>query len=719
MDDGLRLWASFNGPSARGSGGLGSHWLLPSQGGSGNREHPAALRLPKARFASWRREALPDPVLKEAAPLEQSARIKVNPPVFFISAGLILAFAVLGSWFAKEAGVLFASLQAMIIEDFGWFYVAAVAGFLVFVVFLMLSRHGDVKLGPDESEPEYSYISWFAMLFSAGMGIGLVFFGVAEPIQHYAAPPVGEGGTIEAARQAMVLTFLHWGLHPWAIYSVVGLSLAYFSFRRGLPLALRSPLYPLIGQRIYGPIGHTVDIFGVIGTMFGVATSLGVGVLQINAGFGYLFGVPVTASVQLILIAAITGIATLSVVLGLDRGVKRLSELNIILAVLLLGFVLFVGPTIFLLDAYLQNIGGYLNSLIDRTFRLYAYEPNPWLGNWTLFYWGWWIAWSPFVGMFIARISRGRTIREFTSGVMLVPVLFSFLWMTVFGNTAITLDMSGIAPIAETAVNDLPVALFETLAALPLSAITSFIATLLVITFFVTSAGSGALVIDMITSSGADNPPVWQRVFWAVSAGAVAAVLLLAGGLESLQTAVIASALPFTVALIFISYGLFRALQKESQGSTIDFSGSEVTSPDPELSWQQRLTSIMHHFRRDEIAAFLADTARPAIEAIAAQMREGGFSAEVTEEEDCLDLRIPHGERGEFVYVIRSRSFLLPSFVWQETRKAKEMQPRHYRAMAHSSEGDQPHDVTGFTREQLITDLLNRYARFRHKRRLA
>lgn len=666
-----------------------------------------------------RRDKLSDPILKEAAPLEESARIRVNPPVFFISAGLILTFAAAGAVFADQAGLLFARLQALIIDDFGWFYVAAVAGFLVFVVFLMLSKHGDIKLGPDESEPEYSYLSWFAMLFSAGMGIGLVFFGVAEPIQHYAAPPVGEGGTVEAARQAMVLTFLHWGLHPWAIYALVGLALAYFSFRRGLPLALRSPLYPLIGRRIYGTIGHAIDIFGVIGTMFGVATSLGLGVLQVNAGFAYLFGVSVTTSVQLILIASITAVATLSVMIGLDRGVKRLSELNIILAVLLLGFVLFVGPTIFLLDAYLQNIGGYLNSLVDRTFRLYAYEPNPWLGDWTLFYWGWWIAWSPFVGMFIARISRGRTIREFTSGVLLVPVLFSFLWMTVFGNTAISLDMSGVAPIAETAVNDLPVALFETLAALPLATITSFLATFLVMTFFVTSADSGALVIDMITSSGAENPPVWQRVFWALSAGGVAAVLLLAGGLVSLQTAVIASALPFTAALVLIAYGLFRALQMEAKGSTIDLSASEVAPSDPELSWQQRLTSIMHHFGREEIAGFLSGTARPALESVTDEMRESGFPSELHQDDDCLELRIPHGERGEFRYVIRSRGFLLPSFVWLETRKVREHQPRHYRAMAHSSEGDQPHDVTGFTREQLINDLLNRYARFRHKRRLA
>jgi choline/glycine/proline betaine transport protein len=443
----------------------------------------------------------------------------------------------------------------------------------------MLSRYGDVRLGPDKSEPEYSYLSWFAMLFSAGMGIGLLFFGVAEPIQHYAAPPVGEGRTVETARQAMVLTFFHWGFHAWAIYIVIGLALAYFAFRRGLPLTLRSALFPLIGNRIHGPIGHAIDIFAVLGTMFGVATSLGFGVLQVNAGFAYLFGLPVSAPVHLVLIAVITGMAAISAGTGLDKGVKHLSELNIILAVVLLAFVLATGSTVFLLQAFVQNIGAYLGAVVQPTFRMYAYEPNAWLGQWTLFYWGWWISWSPFVGMFIARISRGRTIREFVGGVLLVPVLFTFLWMTVFGNTAIALDMSGTAPIVQTVANNLPTVLFEVLQHLPFSVIASWIATLLVITFFVTSADSGALVIDMITSGAVPDPPLWQRIFWAVCAGVVAAVLLVAGGLQALQTAALASALPFAVIMLFICYGLLRALQTESESSSIDLSSAADAPP--------------------------------------------------------------------------------------------------------------------------------------------
>jgi choline/glycine/proline betaine transport protein len=645
-------------------------------------------------------------------------RMQVNPPVFFVSAALILAFVLFGALFPEQAGRTFDSLQAGIVRDFGWFYIVAVAMFLIFVLFLMMSRYGDVKLGPDESEPEYSYLSWFAMLFSAGMGIGLLFFGVAEPIQHYAKPPVGEGSTVESARQAMILTFFHWGVHAWAIYIVVGLALAYFAFRRGLPLTLRSGLFPLIGKRIHGPIGHAIDIFAVLGTMFGVATSLGFGVLQVNAGFSYLFGLPVNATVQVVLIAVITGMATLSAGTGLDKGVKRLSELNIILAVLLLVFVLIVGSTVFLLQAFVQNTGAYLGAVVQRTFRMYAYEPNAWLGDWTLFYWGWWISWSPFVGMFIARISRGRTIREFITGVLLVPALFTFLWMTVFGNTAIALDLSGAAPIAQTVADNMPVALFEVMEQLPFSLFASGLVTLLVITFFVTSADSGALVIDMITSGAAPNPPVWQRIFWAVCAGVVAAVLLLAGGLKALQTAALASALPFAIVMLFICYGLLRALQTETRGSAMDLSIAADSAPsDAGLSWQQRLASITGFYDKPKIDSFLNDTARPALDAVAAQMLENGLLPELAAREGQLDLHVPHGDSGVFRYTIRARSFRSPSFAWAETND-QAPESRHYRAMAFSSEGDQQHDVTGYSRDQLINDLLNRYARFRHARRL-
>jgi choline/glycine/proline betaine transport protein len=649
-----------------------------------------------------------------------SNRIKINPPVFYTSAALMVAFVTLTSLFVERAGVFFAALQRGITADFGWFYIVAVAGFLIFVLFLMISRYGNVKLGADDSEPEYSYLSWFAMLFSAGMGIGLLFFGVAEPIQHFATPPVGEGHTIEAARQAMTLTFFHWGFHAWAIYIVVGLALAYFAFRRGLPLTLRSALFPLIGRRIYGPIGHVVDIFAVLGTMFGVATSLGFGVLQVNAGFHYLFDLPVGPPIQLALIAAITALATVSAFVGLDRGIKRLSELNIIIAVALLAFVLVSGSTLFLIQAYVQNVGAYLGALVQRTFSMYAYEPNTWFSDWTLFYWGWWISWSPFVGMFIARISRGRTIREFVAGVLLVPSLFTFLWMTVFGNTAIAMDLSGAVDLAEAVARDMPVALFQMFEHLPFSAIASGLATLLVITFFVTSADSAALVIDTITSGDAEDPPAWQRIFWAIGAGVVAAVLLVAGGLEALQTAAIASALPFAIIMAFICYGLLRALQTEAGAVDLDLSAT-ADAPFPDVggwTWQQRLISITRFYGQAEIDNFLALDVRSALDSVAGEMRQNRLSPEVSARDQEIGLSVPHAGLGTFEYRVRRRVFRAPTFAFAETSRMQPDAPVHYRAMATSSESHQPHDVTGYSQTQLISDILNRYARFRHVRRL-
>lgn len=489
----------------------------------------------------------------------------INPPVFFISAFLIVCFSFYGGVFNDHAAKTFAEAETWLVTNMGWFYMVVVALFFVFIVYLALSRYGNLKLGPDDSKPDYSYLSWIAMLFSAGVGIGLMFFGVAEPITHFISPPIGEGGTVEAAQNAMLITYFHWGLQAWAVYIVVGLALAYFAFRKGLPLTIRSTLYPLIGNRINGWIGHSVDIFAVLGTMFGVATSLGIGVMQVNAGLNYLFDIDISASVQVVLIAGITLLATISVVAGLDAGIRRLSELNLSLALLMLLFVLLAGPTALLLNGFLQNLGHYFSNVVSMTFNSYAYQPvDEWMGTWTLFYWAWWISWSPFVGMFIARISRGRTIREFIIGVLLVPAGITFLWLSVFGNSALFIELGeGAGSISQATLESMPTALFVMLEQLPMTKIISVIAILLIVTFFVTSSDSGSLVIDIITSGGNEEPPVWQRVFWAVSEGVVASILLAAGGLSALQTAAICSALPFAFVMLFICFGLFKGLQME------------------------------------------------------------------------------------------------------------------------------------------------------------
>ena len=498
-------------------------------------------------------------------PFIKSHMRSINPPVFFISAFLIVCFSFYGGVFNDHAAKTFAAAETWLVTNMGWFYMVVVALFFVFIVYLALSRYGNLKLGPDDSKPDYSYLSWIAMLFSAGVGIGLMFFGVSEPITHFISPPIGEGGTVEAAQNAMLITYFHWGLQAWAVYIVVGLALAYFAFRKGLPLTIRSTLYPLIGNRINGWIGHSVDIFAVLGTMFGVATSLGIGVMQVNAGLNYLFDINISASVQVVLISGITLLATISVVAGLDAGIRRLSELNLSLALALLLFVLLAGPTALLLNGFLQNLGNYFSNVVSMTFNAYAYQPVvEWMSAWTLFYWAWWISWSPFVGMFIARISRGRTIREFIIGVLLVPAGITFLWLSVFGNSALFIELGeGAGSISQATLESMPTALFVMLEQLPMTKIISVIAILLIVTFFVTSSDSGSLVIDIITSGGNEEPPVWQRVFWAVSEGVVASILLAAGGLSALQTAAICSALPFAFVMLFICFGLLKGLQME------------------------------------------------------------------------------------------------------------------------------------------------------------
>lgn len=645
-------------------------------------------------------------------------RSTLNPPVFYTSAALILLLVLYAVLFKDRAQTQFEHIQQWIFTNASWFYILAVALILISVVFLAVSRYGDIKLGPDHSEPEYRSSSWFAMLFSAGMGIGLMFFGVAEPVMHFTSPPVGEPGTVAAAREAMKITFFHWGLHAWAIYAIVGLILAYFSFRKGLPLTLRSALYPLIGERIHGPIGHAVDVFAILGTVFGVATSLGYGVLQINSGFHHLFGLPVSATVQVILIACTCGLATLSVASGLDKGIRILSELNLALAVILMLFVLLLGPTVFLLQTYVQNTGAYLSDIVNKTFNLYAYQPTDWIGGWTLLYWGWWLSWSPFVGLFIARISRGRTIREFVCGVLFVPAGFTLLWMTVFGDSAIHMILNeGVRDLAAVVDQDSSLALFAFLEHFPLSSVVSMVAVLMVVVFFVTSADSGALVVDMLASSGHAHSPLWQRIFWSVSIGVVAVALLLANGLKALQTATIASALPFSVILLASIWGLFRALHLDATRRGLRYQALPAPRHAPHLEggWQRRLRSIAMRPRRAHVTRFIAEVVRPACEEVAAELRKQGHDVQVLEREDgrvALELVQP-GE-GHFLYEVRPRAFTSPSFVLLEEDDSSVEGRKYFRAEVHLREGGQDYDVMGWNRDDVIADILDQYERHLH-----
>ncbi|MBO0368006.1 choline BCCT transporter BetT [Pseudomonas putida] len=651
-----------------------------------------------------------------STPPDKTPKATINPPVFWISAVLLLLLVLYASVFQAHAQNLFAHIQGWIIGNVSWFYILAVAIILGTVVFLGISRYGDIKLGPDHSTPDYSSTTWFAMLFSAGMGIGLMFFGVAEPVMHFLKPPIGDGGTVQAAGEAMRITFFHWGLHAWAIYAIVALILAYFSFRQGLPLTLRSALYPLIGERIYGPLGHAVDIFAIIGTVFGVATSLGFGVAQINTGLNALFGVPVSTGVQIALIIGTTFLATLSVMSGLDKGIRRLSELNLGLAVLLLLMVMLLGPTVLILQTFVQNTGGYLSEIVSRTLNLYAYQPTDWIGGWTLFYWGWWLAWSPFVGLFIARISRGRTIREFVTGVLLVPTAFTLLWMTVFGNTAIHMILDeGLTDLAMAVDKDTSLALFAFLEHFPFASVISTLAVIMVVVFFVTSADTGAMVVDMLASGGQENTPLRQRVFWAASMGLVAIALLLADGLKALQTATIASALPFTLALLFSTRGLLKALKLDATKRDLRYQALAIspTASRAAGNWQRRLRTLAMFPRRAHVSRFIADVGLPACEAVADEWRRQGYDCSVEQgSEGSVMLKVGPSE-GTFVYEIRPQAYATPSFVTASDAPPGE-ERKYFRAEVHLREGGQDHDVMGWSKDEVIGDILDHFERHLH-----
>jgi choline/glycine/proline betaine transport protein len=645
--------------------------------------------------------------------LPTSVKSQLNKKVFGSASAIIIALLLYTATLPKQAQSLFTLIQASIIENGSWFYVLTVAFIFFFVIFLGVSRYGDIRLGPDHSTPDYSLVSWLSMLFAAGMGIGLMFFGVAEPLMHYLSPPTAETGTVAAVQEAMKMTFFHWGLHAWAIYAIVALVLAYFSYRHNLPLTLRSALYPLIGDRIYQWPGHLVDVFAVVSTVFGVATSLGLGASQVNAGFSYLFGIEVSLTNQIIIMCGITSLAVISVATGLDKGIKILSETNMILAVILLLLIFVLGPTVFLLQAYLQNIGDYLADIVHNTFNLFAYKKTDWIGGWTIFYWGWWLAWAPFVGLFIARISRGRTIREFIIGVMLIPTVFTLFWMTIFGNSAIDLVYNqGIVGLGEMVSKDSSVALFVFLENFPLSSVLSFFSVLMIIIFFVTSCDSGAMVVDMLCSHGKNDTPLWQRVYWAVGIGIVAAILLLAGGLNALQTMTIASALPFTLVLLLAIAGLIKSLRVEAfkQDSQL-ITGLPHSSNDNSDSWQIRLKNVVDFPNKTNVSKFVKQTVVPAFDSVAKELQANQINVQISHD-NGLTLIVDHGEAQEFVYRVLARKYSQPDYVI-EANEAEDEQS-YYRAEVHLGEGGQDYDIMGWSKTAVINNIIDQYHKHLH-----
>ena len=636
----------------------------------------------------------------------------VNPNVFFSTVAIIFIFLVVVVLAPNSFELITKNLNQWVTDSFSWFYVLSVAIFLILLIYIALSDMGKIKLGPDHSQPNYSNASWFALLFTAGMGIGLMFFGVAEPVMHYVSPPEGAGETIQAAQQSMRVTFFHWGFHAWAIYTVVGLALAYFAYRHNLPLKIRSALYPIIGEKIYGPIGDAVDTFATIGTVFGVATTLGFGVTQINSGLNYLFGIQQATSTQVILIIVVSTMASMSVFLGLDKGIKRLSELNLILVLTLLLFVFFASSSIYLLQTTIQNAGQYVSNLFAMTFNLYAYQPNGWIGGWTIMYWAWWISWSPFVGMFIARVSKGRSIREFIVGVLLIPTGFTLIWMGFMGNAALYSILHEANHSLVVAVQrDSSVALFAFLQSLPFSSVMSLLATCLVMLFFVTSADSGALVTDYLTAKS-ENSPIWQRLFWTVLMAVLAIVLLLVGGLGALQSATMMSALPVTFIMLLICWGLVKALRldviKMNALQEARITPRAIQNP---RSWQQRLGLIMHYPHTEtEVSQYIQTEVSKAFQSVQKEFQRRKLTVTIRSIADGLELRVDHHDEINFIYQVVIRETVPPSFMPEMT--ADEIS--YYQAEVFLKEGGQNYDVMDWTSDDLLQDIIDQYERHLH-----
>lgn len=494
--------------------------------------------------------------------------LDMNPVVSILSGLIVIAFSGFALTNLEYANTVFSKLKATIITNFDWLFILSSCLFIIMCLFLAFSKFGKIRLGGKDIKPEFSNFAWYSMLISAGMGIGLMFWSVGEPLYHNKyLPPIFQSG--DTVTSALSTTFFHWGFHPWGIYALMSLSLAYFAFNKNLPLSMRSVFYPIFKEKIFGLVGDLIDVLAVVACLFGLATSLGLGVQQINSGLEYLFNVPYSVNIQVILIISITLIATLSVVSGIDKGVKFLSELNIKIAGAFMLAVLLFGPTMFILRTFSNSLGLYLNDFINSSFFINTGE-GTWQGDWSIFYLAWWISWSPFVGMFVARISKGRTIKEFVLAVMIIPSFLSFIWLSVFGGTSIYLDQITNGAIFQAVQSNLPVAMFEMIKHMDIAqvikTILSVLGTFLVISFFVTSSDSGSLVVDNITSGGKIDSPVPQRVFWASMEGLVAAILLLIGGekaLIALQTAVITTGLPFAILMTVMGFALIHTVRKD------------------------------------------------------------------------------------------------------------------------------------------------------------
>lgn len=607
-------------------------------------------------------------------------------------------------------------LKQELFNSFSWIYILSVAFFFLFLVVLCLGKLGDIRLGDDDEEPEYSFFSWLCMLFSAGMGIGLMYFGVAEPISHLSAPLHSMASPVVQTKEAMLNTLFHWGIHAWAIYGIVGLSLAYFGFRYRLPVTIRSGFYPLLKHRIYSTPGTVIDILALCATIFGLTTTLGFGAMQLHAGLREIGAMPGASFQSLVFIILLSiGAAVLSSISGVDKGVRYLSQGNLILAISLMLFVLLTGPTVYILAAFTENIGYYLTHIVELSFRTFAYESTKeeWFTSWTILYWAWWISWAPFVGLFIAKISRGRTIREFVVCVLLIPTVFNLLWMTVFGNGAIWMDAQTAGMLTQ-AAEETDRLLFLFLNQLPLPAITSLIAILVIVIFFITSADSGIFVINSIASQGKSTFPRWQSILWGSMLAVLAIGLLYSGGLEALQTMTVIMALPFSLIMVVMAFCLLRGLWVDDSYFSRNLSKS--TAYWDSKHWQARLKKVVSTGKLEDVRAFLRDVANPAFEELQAEFAKNGIAAQIRSgEEDGLpycELIVESGRLRDFLYGVSCKEHAISKMVVSSDLLPKMDTVNDFEPVCYFADGRRGYSLKYMRREELLTDVLRQYERY-------
>ncbi len=650
----------------------------------------------------------------------------LNRPVFFGSAIGTLAVTIWCVVAPESAEATLASWVGYVSSWFGWFYIALATTVLVFVLFLGLSRHGHVRLGPQHSRPEFSTLAWASMLFAAGIGTDLMFFSVNEPVVQYLTPPTGQGETVEAAREATAWTLFHYGITGWGMYALMGIALGYFSYRMNLPLAVRSALYPLFGKKINGPIGHGVDIAAVLGTIFGVATSLGIGVVGLNVGLNKLFGIPQGLAAQFGLLALAVAVATISAVSGIDKGIKRLSQLNVILALSLAGWILVTGKTTYLLNAAVLNVGDFVRLFPDMTMQTFAYEDTgDWMSFWTLFFWAWWIAWASFVGLFLARISRGRTIRQFVAGTMVIPFSYIVVWISIYGNAAIDEVRSGNTAFTEVAAASPEGGFYALLAEYPAFTFIAGLATVVGLLFYITSADSGALVMANLSShlgSVSDDGGRRLRIFWAMATGGLTLAILSVGGIYALQYATVIMGLPFAFVMVLVMLGLYKALRVEAHRTESMhhalpgvLSGRSTTMTAPiegapdSPQWRQRVSRALSFPEMGEAHGYLDEVALPALEEVAGELQGQGIPAiaRAGDEDGHRYVELVADEEAEHCF----RYLLWPKEVPHPAYSAQATGATYARLEVHLSEGGQSYDVMGYTHTQLIDDVLDQYER--------